>query len=176
MRRVAESGDAEAFEVLYTRYRDRVYGFVRRLVAQDADAEDAHGRTFAAVYARAETYRYPLPVRPWLFAIAVREARRVREASGRSAVMADPEALPELARALASGADPRLLAERTELVAEIDCAIKSLPPRMREVVLLRLRAELAYGEIGEVLGIGEATARGHMRDALARIHKTVSIS
>ena len=89
--------------------------------------------------------------------------------------MADPEALPELAQALASGADPRLLAERTELVAEVDRAIKSLPPRMREVVLLRLRADLAYREIAEALGIGEATARGHMRDALERIQKTTSI-
>lgn len=171
MQRIVTSWDLTAFEILYRRYSGRVYGLLRRLVPQQADAEDAHSQTFVAVFSGARTYRYPMPVRPWLFSIAVREARRVRRSRGRFPEPVEPDALPELAAALRSREDPHVLAERRELADEIDRAIRALPARMREVVLLRVRGEMQYAEIAGILGIKEATARWQMRQALIRIRQ-----
>ena len=49
--------------------------------------------------------------------------------------------------------------------AEVD----RLPERQRQVVYLRYRADLAFDEIGEVLGITSSAARSHSTQAMATL-------
>jgi RNA polymerase sigma factor (sigma-70 family) len=45
-------------------------------------------------------------------------------------------------------------------------AVETLPERQRAAVYLRFRADLAYEQIGEVLGIAAPSARSHVSRAL----------
>ena len=61
--------------------------------------------------------------------------------------MIDPRPLPEE------------IVEQRDLQECLQRAIRRLPPRFRSVVLLRYAAQLTFAEIGEVLGMPEATAK-----------------
>ncbi|MCK5407275.1 MAG: hypothetical protein KAJ37_07470, partial [Candidatus Krumholzibacteria bacterium] len=44
--------------------------------------------------------------------------------------------------------------------------VAGLPMQMREVVSLRIGSDMSYGEIAEMLGIPEGTARSRMHNAV----------
>jgi RNA polymerase sigma factor (sigma-70 family) len=48
-------------------------------------------------------------------------------------------------------------------------AVDSLPPRQRQVLFLRFRADLTYEEVAHVMGITAASARSHASQALATL-------
>jgi RNA polymerase sigma-70 factor (ECF subfamily) len=64
--------------------------------------------------------------------------------------------------------DPRL-----EMMRE---AIAALPPPQREVVELKLRHELSYEELAEVIGIPVGTVRSRLHYAMSRLHETLNPS
>src|SRR5437867_5356307 len=63
-------GSREAFEELFARYREPLYGFFRRRVAAESRSEDLTQETFLAVLRGAERYEPRASVRSYLFGIA----------------------------------------------------------------------------------------------------------
>ena len=55
-------------------------------------------------------------------------------------------------------------------------AIERLPEAQREIVVLRLTAELKFEEIAEMLAIPLGTALSRMNSALARLRKELGCS
>jgi RNA polymerase sigma-70 factor (ECF subfamily) len=47
---------------------------------------------------------------------------------------------------------------------------------MREVVSLRIGSNMPYGEIGELLGIPEGTARSRMHNAIATLRERLGMN
>jgi RNA polymerase sigma factor (sigma-70 family) len=52
---------------------------------------------------------------------------------------------------------------------EVRVALQSLPARTREVLVLRYYLDLPYGEIGQILGISESSARGSASRGIAAL-------
>jgi RNA polymerase sigma-70 factor (ECF subfamily) len=53
-------------------------------------------------------------------------------------------------------------------------AVLDLPRRQREVLTLRIDAELSFAEVGEVLGITESNARVHFHHAARRLRAVLA--
>lgn len=135
-----------------------LFGFVRRLGLSDEQADDAVQETQARLLAE---YRRGIAIanpRAWAFRSIYRLAMdeyRLRRRVGL------------LVRRLASrqrnpGGD---LADRIAVWSEVD----RLPARQRHVIYLRYRADLAYEEIGQTLGITASAARSHATQAVERL-------
>jgi len=60
---------------------------------------------------------------------------------------------------------PDELVERRELQQRLLQAIGALPPKFRAVVYLRYREQLTFPEIGQALGMPEATAKTYFSRA-----------
>jgi RNA polymerase sigma-70 factor (ECF subfamily) len=126
-------------------------------------------RVFAGVSGLRELARFE----PWLFTIARNVARtqgerRARDPLGRAAEVTAVEAGGRLA---VTEPDPesRLLAvERVEL---LERGIRELPARQRQCLLLRVRQELSYEEIGALLELSAHTVRNHLAEARARLRR-----
>jgi RNA polymerase sigma factor (sigma-70 family) len=56
---------------------------------------------------------------------------------------------------------------------EVLAALAALPPRMREVLVLRYWSELPEHQIAQTLGISEGTVKSTVSRALARLEKTL---
>lgn len=63
--------------------------------------------------------------------------------------------------------------ERDELITIVERALKRLSPRQREILLLRWRRQLTYGQIAAELGIAPGTASAHMQRAIAHLQQAM---
>ena len=163
--RACQRGDASSLEELYGRHARSVYAFLRVLCGDHHDVEDLFAATFERTLARASTYVYPRPFKPWLFAIARNLAReRFRRAAVR-------EKVPEVRRPEVP--DPSALAEKGEEAERALRALRAIPDDLREVVVLRVFEDMSFAEIAKVTETKEATARSRMRRALERLRGIV---
>ncbi len=155
-------GDDDAFGELVRRNEPLVLAIVRRYAATPEDARDLAQRTFLRAFEAARRAlrkgpREAVPFRRWLIRVAVNLAKNHRRDALRIVRAPLEDAEHERAgRAEAVGADALLRRER-EL--SLRAAVLLLPRRQREVLTLRIDAELPFAEIAEALGITENNAK-----------------
>lgn len=135
-----------------------LFGFVRRLGLSDAQADDAVQETqvrLLAEYRRGITIANP---RAWAFRSIYRLAMDEYRLRRRVALL--------MARMASRRGEPRRdVTDRIAVWSEVD----RLPERQRQVIYLRYRADLAYEEIGQTLGITASAARSHATQAVGRL-------
>jgi RNA polymerase sigma-70 factor, ECF subfamily len=162
-------GDDEAFGELVRRHQPLVLAIVRRYAATPEDARDLAQRTFLKAFESARRMlarggRNAVPFKRWLVRVAVNLAKNHRRDAGRwSSVPFETEGL---ASAGPSASDAL---ERAQATARVRRAVLLLPHRQREVLTLRLDAELPFAEIGETLGITENAAKVSFHLAARRL-------
>lgn len=74
MAELAKEGSVAAYNVLVTRYQDRVYRFLLRRTGSSAEAEDVAQETFLRAWQKLHTFEPERPLAPWLLTIAARLA------------------------------------------------------------------------------------------------------
>jgi RNA polymerase sigma-70 factor (ECF subfamily) len=144
-------------DALYRRHKGWLSAWLRLRYGPD-EAEDLLQETFLKAAASRQLADVRLP-RPWLLAIALNIARdqhRRRAARPPAAGASDAEALERLG----------VSSEQYEAVF-LKQVILSLPPRLREVMLLSRFAGLTYEEIATRLGISIKAVEARMTKALA---------
>jgi RNA polymerase sigma-70 factor (ECF subfamily) len=159
------AGRPDLLAWLVRRYSTRLLTFLVRLVVDRHRAEELFQDVFLTVWLKRQTYTYPRPLKPWLYAIALNKCREVLRKVAAPVVPlanAEPEA-PD------GAPDAGVLADETS--AMVLRAVGRLPPQQRAVVMMRVWDEMPYAEIGEALGCVEATVRSHMHLALAALRK-----
>ncbi len=166
MRRTS-AGNAAALERLVRRHATPLFSFLVRLSGNRHQAEELFQEAFLLVWTKRHLYEFPRPFRPWLFALALnlwRAQLRQRHPTGSlpAEAVVDP------------GASPEAGAEAEETASLVARAVLALPPRQREVVILRIWEGLPYARIANIVGVPEATARSHMRLALASLRTQLS--
>jgi RNA polymerase sigma-70 factor (ECF subfamily) len=154
-------GDEGAFEVLYRRYRDWVYGLAYRFTGSDGEALDVAQETFMyflkkfpgfVLRAKMTTFLYPAVKN---FSItAGKKRRRFKFVSTEAAFSSE----------VAKSDDPRGLQKE-----ELRAAINVLPENQREVVLLRFVDGLSLAEISEVMKVPDSTAKSWLYKALKKL-------
>jgi RNA polymerase sigma-70 factor (ECF subfamily) len=167
---LAAQHDHSAFDILYRRYLDRVYGYAFYQLRDHHDAEDATERTFlAALRALPEFRAEGATFRAWLFRIAHNTIVNAR----RSRFRRRTEPLPDGLERIAPNADPAGLVLEADETRRVLRAVAELPEDRRQVVLLRFVDGLSSREIGQVMDRSEGAARvllhRALRDLAARL-------
>src|SRR5205809_6709569 len=141
------AGDAAAFRTITERHLSAVLALARRMLRDDAEAEDVAQETMLRLWRNAAGLELgPNGVRPWLRRVASNLCiDRVRARRNTSVV----EEVPEES---APPTQVRHLAER-ELGARVDAALQALPERQRLAITLFHYEGMSQIEVGEVLAI-----------------------
>jgi len=159
----AAQDDRAAFDVLYRRYLDRVYGYAFYQLGDHHDAEDATERVFLAALRALPGFRDEgATFRAWLFRIAHNTIVNAR----RSRLRRRTEPLPADLERAAPNADPAGLVAEAEDRRRILRVVAGLPDDRRQVVLLRFVDGLSSREIGQVMDRSEGAARVLLHRAL----------
>lgn len=163
-------GSEAAFSTLVQRYRTRIMNLVCRFISDRDRAEEISQEVFLRVYRNRERYRKSGKFSTWIFTIAVNLTKneirsRVRhkgtfsldaleeESGGQGLPFPDTNPLPD------ADLNAREIQQR---VAE---ALRKLPARYREAVVLRDIEGLSYEEVGEILRIPGGTVRSRINRA-----------
>jgi RNA polymerase sigma factor (sigma-70 family) len=146
----------EEFAEFFAATRDTAFRAVLAATGSRAAAEDALAEAYARGYANWSTLReHPRPT-AWILRTALNAHRSVWRRLRREVLVAQPPAVTVEARP--GGLD-----------TEMRSAIAALPRRQREVVALRLLADLSAGETAVVLGLATSTVHVHLHRALAAL-------
>jgi RNA polymerase sigma-70 factor (ECF subfamily) len=160
----ARQGDPAAMRLLYDRHASRVYAVTRRLISDEALAEDCAQETWMRALRALDSFRGGAAFSTWLHRIAINTALAVRRTARRRN---DREVPLEASHA------PPTHGRSPLLGIQLERAMRTLPDRMRQILVLHDIEGFTHEQIGAMLGIESGTsksqlfrARSKMRDKL----------
>ena len=141
--------DAGAFRLLVDRHLPHVLAVARRMLRDDAEAEDVAQDALLRLWRNGSTLELgPGGLRPWLTRVTSNLCIDRMRASRNTSVV---EEVPE--RPVPAG-QLRSLGER-ELSTRVDAALKELPERQRLALTLFHYEGLSQLEVGQILGVSD---------------------
>jgi RNA polymerase sigma-70 factor (ECF subfamily) len=156
--RAAAAGDTAAFEELVHAYQAHVWRFLRHLLGDPTQAEDVTQETFIRIYRKLGTFRFRSKFSTWVFQVARNAGIDALRARGRR---------ERLLKAVERRSSPSVPANVLRL--EIEAALQSLTPKLREAFVLVEALGFTYREAGTTLGVPEGTVKSrvfHAREQL----------
>jgi RNA polymerase sigma-70 factor (ECF subfamily) len=164
----AQANQPGAFEALYTRYRIRLYNFIRRFIGDQPSAEDIFQETFLRVYRDRHRYEPRAAVTTWLYTIARNLClHEIEKRSRRQSASVGPR---NSVNALALPTDnPLSQLEAADTAARVAHAVALLPPAEREVLILARYEGLPNSQIAAIVGKSEGAVRVALSRALTAL-------
>jgi RNA polymerase sigma-70 factor (ECF subfamily) len=166
----ARAGEPDAFGELVDRHRSAVYRAALAALRSPADAEDAAQEAFLTAYRRLDGFRSEASFKTWLLTIAWHQAINQRRSVTRwlrRTVPApqgpDGEAIEH--HLASPDRSPAERAEDNELRRGIAGAIRALPPKLRDALLLAQAGEYTYEEIAAMLKVPLGTIKWRVSEA-----------
>ena len=163
----ARRGDRDAFnELVRSTYRD-TFALAYRLTGNRDDAGDVVQDAYVRAYRAIRRFRGDSSFSTWMYRItsncaSTHLSRRTRQ---RTEELSNDTPIVDLR----PEQDPSLRAEAAVLRHHIDRAVRSLPERLRQVVVLRDLHDLSHSEIAAELGITTSAAKVRLHRARQRL-------
>lgn len=176
----ARQGDPAAFGQLVDRHRSAVFRAALAALGSAADAEDAAQEAFLTAYRKLSSFRGEASFKTWLLTIAWHQAMNERrslkrwwrlvEDRGRVDASADAASETDLgerrsADAALSDRSPEQILGDARLRRDIERAIRDLPRKLRDPLLLAQSGEYRYEEIGAMLKAPLGTIKWRISEA-----------
>lgn len=174
-------------EEVFREYAPRIYHLARRMLGNDADAEDVTGDVLMQVVRKLHTFRGDAALPTWLHRVTVNAAlahreKRAKRAQHETAVgdeqvldtgPADPPGAVRLNRPKAkdTAADVVLAEEQRKLIEK---AIDRLPDPFREVYVLADVEGMPNPDIAEVLGLSLPAVKSRLHRARLRMRELLA--
>jgi len=153
----------QVVEHVHAESGQQLFGFVRRLGVRDDDAADIAQEALLRLWRACLGGRVPDRPAAWAFRTAYRLAMD-RHRVGR-----------RLEAFLGSQRPPRSAPpERRDDLLAVWSEVDRLPGRQRQVLYLRYRADLAFEDIGVVLGIDASSARANATRGVAALRERLA--
>src|SRR5256714_4761580 len=165
----ALAGDSDAFGEVVRRWERKIYALTYGILGAVEDARDATQETFIAAFRNLQGFRGEAKVSSWLHRIAVNQCitrqrrARVRAETG---IEDEVEATGESFLATAESDSPASGAERRQRTEAVRRAVATLPPEVREGVLMEEVEDLTFQEIADSLLIPLSTVKISLYTAL----------
>ena len=147
----------EVFESLYREYYQKVYGFLYRLCADAELAEDLTQETFLQAYRSFHKFRGDCEVFTWLAAIGKHTYFKYLKKKKLHLDSANLELVVQ--SYISRDVGPEEYVNKKEIEVAVRKIVDDIPKKYRDVVLLRIYAELPFSQIARILKISESSAK-----------------
>lgn len=168
-------GDPDAIAAVYLEVAPALRAFLRNEVSHGEVADDLVEQTFLELVEAHDSIRGDgRSLRAWLFQAARHNLYDWRR---RAARRSDYELTEEIRSNLGSGApDPSDVVGDADDVARIRAAMAELTPDQREVLELRLIADLPIAEVARITGKTEGAVKQLQHRGLGRLSRTLDLA
>lgn len=146
------------FETLYRENYGRVYAFLYKLCGEHYTAEELTQETFYQAILSLHRFRGGCELFTWLASLAKHAYYKYLRRSRKTVGDIDLDTLMEYCRG-EMDESPEEIYLRRATVKNVRRALRALPDKYRDVMLLRVYAELPFAQIGATLGITENSAK-----------------
>ena len=160
-----QQGDKKAFNLLVSRYQNKVAGLLTRYISHN-DIPDVVQESFIKAYRSIESFRGDSAFYTWLYRIAVNTAKNYLTAQGRRPpnedILAEEAESYDVGSNLRDVATPENEMLSNELKKIVFDTIKGLQEDLRTAITLREIEGLSYEEIAEIMECPVGTVRSRI--------------
>jgi len=164
-------GDESAFDAIVRGHCSDIAALANRLLAWPGDVDDVVQDVFLAAYLGLKKFRCRSTLKTWLFTITINQCRRHRYRQ-----MLRLKALSKHSRnaspAPADAADKPAISKET--FSRVQRAVRALPPKYREPIVLRHLQELPMKHVSDILGITVNTLQVRLSRARKRLKQDLA--
>ncbi len=147
----------QTFEMLYKEYYERVYAFLYRLSADRSLTEDLTQETFLQAYLSLHRFRGECEIFTWLASIGKHVYFKYLKRNKKYANTMNLDYIVDLYGEKTD--DPAEYVHKEYTREAVRKILADIPKKYRDVVLLRIYAELPFSQIASVLKISENSAK-----------------
>jgi RNA polymerase sigma-70 factor, ECF subfamily len=169
--RLAQEGDAAAFENLYQTHSRRVYALCLRMVGNPAEAEDLTQEAFLQTYRKIQTFRGDSSFSTWLHRVTVNivlmKLRRKKHTEISLEESAEGDENSPSLHSQFGEADLRLTGSIDRI--NLQRAIEQLPPGSKSIFILHDIQGYKHNEIGDILGCSAGNSKSQLHKARMRL-------
>ncbi|MEA4831143.1 ECF RNA polymerase sigma factor SigM [bioreactor metagenome] len=146
------------FEQFYIDFYPRIYAFLCRLSGNSDLSEDLTQETFYQAYISFHKFKGDSDIFTWLAAIAKYTYFKYLK---KNRMDLNTVCLDSIADVYCSGdsESPEEIFQRQQVITGVKRIISKIPEKYRNVVILRIYAEIPFSQIASVLGITENSAK-----------------
>jgi RNA polymerase sigma-70 factor (ECF subfamily) len=171
--RLAQGGNAAAFEFLYQLHGRRVYALCLRMVGNPADAEDLMQEAFLQLFRKIGTFRGESAFSTWLHRMTVNVVlMRLRKKS------LPTDSLEETLEPDAENSGPKRDVGAPDLRlsgavdrVNLERSIEKLPPGYRTVFVLHDVQGYEHNEIADIMGCSVGNSKSQLHKARTRLRE-----
>ena len=161
---LAKDGDRGAFGRLVERHYDFIYRVAYRWCGRKADAEDIAQEVCVRIGRAIRAYRGGGAFTTWLYALTLNAARDHARKTAREDAKVEAYGV----HALAAGGS-QTTQEPDDPAKALWAAVRQLPDKQRDAVLLVYGEGLSHGAAAEAMAIAETTVSWHIHEAKKRL-------
>jgi len=154
----AQKGDGEAFSMLIEAHYDLIYRTAYKWSGHRSDAEDVAQDVCVKLGSVLASFDGRSAFSSWLYRVTLNAVRDMQRASSRRGRYTD-------ALAQVSPEDAPADQEDAATASQLWAAVRRLPEKQRDAVLLVYAEDMSHAEAGEVIGCKEATVSWHIHEA-----------
>lgn len=169
-----QKGDEEAFKEIVNRYKNPLYGFLRRFLNQQDLVEDVFQDTFLQLYISKDSFDQGRPLRPWLFTIAANKAKDAlrkiqRHSSVSLGAIADTgdatvDDVVNLLKSYEITPDQEVSEDETK--EQVRAIIAEMPENLKAILILAYFEQFSYKQMAEILSIPIGTVKSRLHTAV----------
>ena len=171
--RLAQEGNAAAFEQLYRRYSGRVFTLCLRIVKNDSEAEDLTQEAFLQLFRKIHTFRGEARFSTWLHRLTINTAlmRLRKKRHPEVSLDATLETGDEDSRPVLEPGGPDLRLSGVVDRINLSRAIGQLPEGYKEMFILHDVEGYEHNEIAEILGCSIGNSKSQLYKARLRLRE-----
>jgi RNA polymerase sigma-70 factor (ECF subfamily) len=170
-----QSGDKQAFNLLVSKYQNKVCNLISRYANNPSDVPDIAQEAFIKAYRAIPNFRGESAFYTWLYRIAVNTAKNHLVAQGRrppgSDVDAEEAEYFDMGDGLKEISNPENLTLSNELKRVVFSAIDALPEDLKTAMTLRELEGMSYEDIAVVMDCPVGTVRSRIFRAREAVEK-----
>ena len=165
----ARDGDREAFDELVRVTYAESFTLALRLTGNEEDARDVVQEAYIRAFRGLSRFRGDAQFSTWMYRITANCANThlARRTKHRHEVLDDVDPVAEDR----PSHDPQIQGDATALRHQLTVALEALPPKLRQMVVLRDIYDLPHEAIAAELGISETAAKVRLHRARKKLRE-----
>ena len=171
----ALAGDQNSFSRLRQKYHDAIFNLIYRMIREKDEVEDLTQEAFIKAFGSLPSFNNEYAFSTWLYKIAtnncidyIRRKKLQTFSIDKPIESKEGDFSFELPDSTYEPDKEMISSQRKKLLED---AINSLPPKYRQVIVMRHQEELEYQEIAQILKLPLGTVKAHIFRAREMLYK-----
>jgi RNA polymerase sigma factor (sigma-70 family) len=167
-----ESSRNEALGLLISKYQQKLYWHIRKMVIDHDDADDVLQNTFIKIWKGLENFKGESALYTWLYRIATNEALGFLRKKQKE----NTQSLHPIEYQLSKSLESDTYFEGDEIQLKLQQAILTLPEKQRIVFNMRYYDEMPYEQMSEILETSVGALKASYHHAAKKVEEFLTKS